>query len=225
MSAYAKSAPGERLTYAPPDLWKYEGEQFCLRITPDDFDLERCFFVYLDESYEDYSIGKLLQTFFISPSDEHQNEIMTRVAAWYRVDPSLTEKYFILSELIRWMRGGSGQMVIYINNGPGPINDNDMVRTHLGTSVFDDGSFNDKILDIVLEFHFHEDEPFFELEQWAEFDPSRTVGVTGPTARVKRRSALGKIGLLLVAIFAFPLLFFSCRGENNGGGGFGGGML
>ena len=55
-SAYAKAAHGERLTYRPPDLSRYEGEPFCLRITPEDIDLERCFFVYLDETLEDQSL-------------------------------------------------------------------------------------------------------------------------------------------------------------------------
>ena len=67
MCAYAKTAPGERLTYRPFDLSRYEGERFCLRITPEDIDLERCFFVYLDEMLEGDSIRRLFQNYFFAP--------------------------------------------------------------------------------------------------------------------------------------------------------------
>src|SRR6476661_7592096 len=67
MGAYAKTAPGEQLTYRPADLSRYEGEPFCLRITPEDIDLERCFFVYLDEKFEGDSLRWLFQTYFIAP--------------------------------------------------------------------------------------------------------------------------------------------------------------
>ena len=72
MSTYAKTAPGENLTYRPVDLRDYEGEQFCLRITLDDVELERCFFVYIDEEFEDYSLRKLFVTYFIAPGPEQE---------------------------------------------------------------------------------------------------------------------------------------------------------
>ena len=111
--------------------------------------------------------------------------------------------------------------------GPGPVNPEETVRSHFGTSVFADGSFDDKILDLVLEFHSDE-EHLPELDQWAQFTRTNTAGVTGPTARVKRRRFLSQFVLALIALVTFPLLLFSCRGNNNngnGGGGFGGGML
>src|SRR3954463_11792835 len=75
MGAYAKTAPGERLTYRPLDLSRYEGERFCLRITPEDIDLERCFFVYLDETFEDDSLRRLFQTYFVAPEPGHVAEM------------------------------------------------------------------------------------------------------------------------------------------------------
>ena len=79
MGAYAKTAPGERLTYRPPDLSRYEGEPFCLRITPEDIDLERCFFVYLDETFEDYSLRQLFQTYFVAPKPDQLDEMESRL--------------------------------------------------------------------------------------------------------------------------------------------------
>lgn len=224
MTAYAKTAQGERLTYRPPDLSGYAGEPFCLRITPEDIDLERCFFVYLDESLEDYSIARLFQTYFFAPKPDRVDELQSRLEPWLRVDPMLPKKYALLRQMIARVLANSGQVLFYINHGPGPVNTQDTVRNHLGTSVFADGSFNDKILDLVLEFHA-DDEPIAELDQWAQFTRTSTAGVTGPTLRVRRRRFVSQLVLGLVALFTVPFLFFSCRGNNNGNGGFGGGML
>ena len=226
MSAYAKTAPGERLTYRPPDLTRYEGEPFCLRITPEDIDLERCFFVYLDEKLEAYSLRWLFQTYFAAPKPDQVDEMGSWLEPWLRVDPMLPKKYALLRQMIAKTYARSGRILFYINHGPGPVNTEDAVGSHLGTSVFDDGSFDDKILDIVLEFHADE-EPLPELDQWAQFKRTSTSGVTGPTARVRRRRFLSQVFIVLVAIVTLPLLLFSCRGNNRGnlGGGFGGGML
>jgi hypothetical protein len=226
MGAYAKTAPGETLTYQPSNLSKYEGEPFCLRITPEDLDLERCFFVYLDEKFEDYSLRWLFQTYFVAPKANDVDEMESWLEAWLRIDPMLTKKYALLRQMIAGVHARSGKILFHINHGPGPVNTEDTVRSHLGTSVFDDGSFNDKILDLVLEFHA-DDEPLLELDQWAQFTRTSTSGATGPTALVRRRRVLTQVVVALVALITFPLMFFSCRGINNGnaGRGFGGGML
>jgi hypothetical protein len=226
MGAYAKTAPGEKLTYRPLDLSGYEGEPFCLRITPEDVDLERCFFVYLDEGLEDYSLRRLFQTYFMAPKPDQVDEMTARLEPWLRVDPMLPKKYALLRQLIAKTQARSGQVLFFVNHGPGPVNLDDTVRDHLGTSVFADGSFDDKILDLVLEFHAG-DEPFPELDQWARFPRTSTAGVTGPTARVRRRRFVSMLVMSLIALFTLPLMLFSCRGNRNGnaGGGFGGGML
>src|SRR3954451_5407748 len=87
MGAYAKTAPGERLTYRPLDLSRHEGEPFCLRITPEDIELERCFFVYLDEKFEDYSLRRLFQTYFVAPKPDHVDEMEAWLEPWLRIDP------------------------------------------------------------------------------------------------------------------------------------------
>ena len=227
MGAYAKTAPGETLTYRPLDLSKYDGEPFCLRITPEDTDLERCFFVYFEESFEDYSLRRLFQTYFIAPKPDAQDEMESRLEPWLGIDPILPKKYALLRQMIAKVHARSGTVRYHINHGPGPVNPEDTVRSHLGTSVFADGSFDDKILDVVLEFHADE-EPAAELDQWAHFSRIETTGATGPTARVQRRRFLSRLGLALIALVSLPLLLFSCRGMNNNGrvgGGFGGGML
>lgn len=224
MGAYAKTATGERLQYRPADLSRYDGERFCLRITPEDIDLERCFFVYLDEQFEESSIRRLFQTYFGAPKPDAVDEMESWLEPWLRVDPMLSKKYALLRQMIAGTYARSGRIEFYINHGPGPINTEDSVRSHLGTSVFADGSFDDKILDLVLEFHTDE-EPMTELWQWAQFPRTQTSGVTGPTARVKRRRFLSRLALAVIALLTFPLLLFSCRGNNGNGGGFGGGML
>lgn len=182
MGAYAKTAPGERLAYRPLDLSRYEGEPFCLRITPEDTDLERCFFVYLDEPFEDYSIRRLFQTYFVAPKPDHVDEMESRFERWLIIDPMLPKKYALLRQMIAKVHSRAGKVLFYINHGPGPVNTEDTVRSHLGTSVFADGSFDDKILDLVLEFHAG-DEPLPELDQWAQFKRTDTSRVTGPTVR------------------------------------------
>jgi hypothetical protein len=226
MGVYAKTAPGERLTYRPHDLSKYDGEPFCLRITPEDIDLERCFFVYLDQRFEDESIRRLFQAYFVAPKPDQVDEMNSWMERWLRIDPMLPKKYAMLRQMIGRVQAQSGKVLFYINHGPGPINTEDAVRNHLGTSVFADGSFNDKILDLVLEFHADE-EPLPELDQWAQFARTETSGVIGPTLRVRRRRFISQLVVALIALFTFPFLLFSCRGNNNGnaGGGFGGGML
>jgi hypothetical protein len=228
MSAYAKTAPGERLTYRPDDLSRYEGEPFCLRITPEDIDLERCFFVYLDETFEDYSLRRLFQTYFVAPKPDQVDEMQSRLEPWLRIDPMLPKKYALLRQMIAKVHARSGRILFYINQGPGPVNTEDSVRSHLGTSVFADGSFDDKILDLVLEFHADADEESLpELDQWAQFTRTDTAGAIGPTARVRRRRFVTQLVMVLIGLFTLPLLWFSCRGNNRGnpGGGFGGGML
>jgi hypothetical protein len=226
MGAYAKTAPGERLTYRPLDLSGYEGEPFCLRITPEDIDLERCFFVYLDESFEDYSLRRLFQEYFVAPKPDRVDEIQSRLERWLRIDPMLPKKYMLLRQMIAKVQVRSGRILYYINHGPGPVNTEDTVRSHLGTSVFADGSFDDKILDIVLEFHADE-EPLAELDQWAQFRRTDTSGTTGPTSRVRRRRFVAQLIMAVIGLVTLPLMIFSCRGNNNGrpGGGFWGGML
>ena len=226
MGAYAKTAPGERLTYRPMDLSRYEGEPFCLRITPEDIDLERCFFVYLDEAFEDYSLHRLFQTYFIAPKPDHVDEMESRLEPWLRIDPMLPKKYALLRQMIAKVQAQSGRILFHINHGPGPVYPEDSVSSHLGTSVFADGSFDDKILDLVLEFHADE-ESLPELDQWARFNRTSTSGVTGPTPRVRRRRFVSQLVMALVGLITLPLLLFSCRGNNNarGPGGFGGGML
>jgi hypothetical protein len=226
MGAYAKTAPGETLTYPAPDLSRYEGERFCLRITPEDIDLERCFFVYLDETFEAYSLHALFQTYFVAPKPDHLDEMESWLEPWLRIDPMLPKKYALLRQMIDRVRARSGRILFYINHGPGPINTADTVRNHLGTSVFADGSFDDKILDLVLEFHAGDD-PLPELDQWAQFRRTDTSGTIGPTANVRRRRVLSQLVVALIALFTLPFLLFSCRGNNNGnaGRGFGGGML
>lgn len=227
VSTYAKIAFGERLKYQPANLHKYAGEQFCLRITPEHMDLDRCFFVYLDERFEGYSIRKLLQTYIFMPGIEQEAEMTSWLNPWLRMDPMLPKKRMLLRQMAARVREHSGKVLFYINHGPaGPINPEDPVYSHLGTSVFSDGSFDDKILDVVLEFHA-DGEPLPELAQWARFDPVDTLGATkqGPGTGSNRRSILRNLIIGLVAILTLPFLLFSCNRLNNGNGGFGGGML
>jgi hypothetical protein len=228
VSTYAKTATGERLTYRPPNLHRYAGEQFCLRITPEDIDLDRCFFVYLDERFEGYSLRKLFQTYFIAPGPDQEAEMASWLEPWLHMDPMLPKKRMLLRQMFAKVREHSGKVLFYINHGPGPVNLEDTVRDHLGTSVFDDGSFDDKILDVVLEF-YADDVPLPELDQWARFDPIDTTGAgaAGPASGTNRRSHIGSLVGFLIAMLSLPFLLFSCRGGRGGnaGGGFGGGML
>jgi hypothetical protein len=239
--AYVKTAIGETLAYRPTDLQRYDGEQFCLRITPEDVDLDRCFFVYLDERFEGYSLRQLFQTYFIDPGPEQEAEMASWLEPWLYMDPILPKKRMLLRRMFAKVREQSGKVLFYINHGPGPIDPGDTVRSHLGTSVFDDGSFDDKILDVVLEFHAGEDnEPLPELEQWDQFDPiDTTVGAENPMARTTRRNVLVLLLVMfVVGVFSLPMLIFgrwlgrrrvpngnAGGGGGGGGGAFGGGML
>ena len=67
----------------------------------------------------------------------------------------LPKKLMLLRQMFRKVdaEGKPASVAFHINHGPAHVDLEDTVRSHLGTSVFDDGSFNDKILDVVLEFH------------------------------------------------------------------------
>lgn len=237
--SYAKTAAGERLTYRPSDLDRYAGEQFCLRITPGDFSLDQCFFVYIDERFEGYSIRKLFQTYFIDPGPDQDFEMSSWLESWTHIDPTLPKKWMILRRLFIMAREEPRAISFHINHGPGLVNPEDAVRSHLGTSVFDDGSFDDKILDVVLEFDF-EGGPPAELEQWASFPPIEipTEPEVDEAPKANRRQAMQWTAFVggLAAIFSLPFLWSGCRSRrnrgndeqnnNNGGGvGFFGGAL
>lgn len=233
MSTYAKTAPGETLTYRPDNLSDYDGEQFCLRITLDDYDLDRCFFVYIDERFEDYSLRKLFVTYFIAPGPEQEAELSSWLDPWLGLDPMLPKKLMLLRQMFRRVdaEGKPASVAFHINHGPAHVDLEDTVRSHLGTSVFDDGSFNDKILDVVLEFRSG-DWPMPEVDQWWEFPPIDTTGGgsgavagTGLGEDVNRRNVLGLFAFV-AAMIGLPFLFGSCQNRGgNGGGGFVGGAL
>ena len=218
------------MTYLPDDLSRYEGEPFCLRITPEDIDLERCFFVYLDATFEDSSLRRLFQTYFIAPKPDHVDEMESWLEPWLRVDPMLPKKYALLRQMIAKVHARSGRIQFYINHGPGPVNTEDTVsrpsRDQRGSA--DDGSFDDKILDIVRRVPRRRGTPP-RARSVGEVRPDRHRGRKdrADPARVWRRRFLSRMVMVLIAFFTLPLLLFSCRGNNNGssGGGFGGGML
>ena len=137
----------------------------------------------------------------------------------------LPKKYALLRQMIARFHASSGRFLFYINHGPGPVNTEDTVRSHLGTSVFADGSFDDKILDLVLEFHADE-EPLPELDQWAQFKRTDTSGVTGPTARsaetLRHPDGRGRDRPPHLAPHAVQL---QRKQQWQAGGGFWGGML
>ncbi len=226
MSTYSKNSPGERLTYPARNLDKYRGEQFCLRITPGNIDLDRCFFVYLDELYEGLSIRELFYTYFVTPRSDRVKEMDAWLAPWLRLDPMLPKKYMLLQQMAGRVLSQSGKVLFHINHGPCPVNPSETVRDHLGTSVFSDGSFDDKILDIVLECDTGMNY-FPEMVQWSHFFPTSTAGVKGPGDVVKRRTFMTRMVVAVVAIITVPFLLFSCNWNdpNRGGGGFNGGML
>jgi hypothetical protein len=234
VNAYVKTATGETLTYRPPDLHRYAGEQFCLRITPEDIDLDRCFFVYLDERFEGYSLRKLFEEYFFAPGPDQEAEMESWMEQWQHMDPMLPKKRMLLRQMFAKVRAQSGKVLFYINHGPGPVNPEDTVRSHLGTSVFDDGSFDDKVLDVVLEFYADE-EPLPELDQWAQFEPTDTAnaGLESAPARTNRRGILALLAVALLGVLSLPFLLFRRRqvppGEQrkngNPAGGFWGGML
>ena len=210
MRTYAKTAKGETLTYRPSNLNSYDGEQFCLRITLDDQELERCFFVYIDERFEGYSLRKLLQTYLIQPDPEHSEELAGWLGPWMSVDSTLLKKCTLLQQMFGRVRDGSSSVTYHINHGPSHLNLDDPVRSHLGSSVFEDGSFNDKILDVVLDFRVEGGVPP-EVEQWTLFPLVDTSTLTEipHSARIRRRGLFGIFGILVA------LLFIGCGGTNR----------
>ena len=227
MGAYAKTAPGERLTYRPPDLSRYEGERFCLRITPEDIDLERCFFVYLDEKFEDYSLRRLFQTYFVAPKPDHVDEMESWLEPWLRIDPMLPKKYMLLRQMIAKVHAQFGEDPVLHQPRAWPR----QYRGHRPQS-----SRDQRVRRRQLRRQDPGPRPRVPRRRGA---PARagsvgavhtgpsTSGATGPTSRVRRRRFVSLLVMALIALFTLPLLLFSCRGNNNGnaGGGFGGGML
>ncbi len=229
MGLFNKTAYGEQLTYPARDLDDYSGEQFCLRITVDEMDLDRCFFVYIDERFEEYTLRKLFQTYFIAPGPDQDSEMASWLEPWKQLDPMLAQKDVLLRQMFASVREYSGTITYHINQGPSPVDLEDRVRDHLGTSVFEDGTFNDKILDIVLQFRV-DGQRLPEQAEWEKFAPVDTTLVTEELATgggTKRRSFFGWFALL-VGIISLPTLGAGCSSKDDDdkrGGGFIGGAL
>jgi len=114
--------------------------------------------------------------FFVAPKPDQLSEMDSWLDVGCASTRCLPKKYAILRQMISKVYARSGKIpLLQSTTARAPVNPEDTVRSHLGTSVFDDGSFNDKILDLVLEFHSDE-EYFPELDQWAQFSRSDNLG-------------------------------------------------
>ena len=217
MGKYNKSVAGERLRYGSPKLSRYAGQKFCLRVTLGENHLETCFFVYLDEGLEQMEIGKLFETGFRNPTPERIQEIEHLLDTG--TDSDLPTKYRLLRKLFEKVDQNRCTVRFHINHGPSNFNLEDTIATHLGTSVWDNGEHDDKILDIVLDFaQASSSQPTPEKVNWNELSGSV----------LSRRELMEGYGeLVMVGIFA--VMFIGIRScsdtETNAGGGFAGGAL
>jgi hypothetical protein len=229
---YRKRAVGEKLTYPAPNLSRYRGEKFCFRITLGDMHLDSCFFVYLDERFEDVSLRRLFENYLITPTSEQIAEMESWLASWKGLDPNLSKKYSLLRQMFAKIQERSGSVTYHINHGPSNFNLGDTVQRHLGTSIFDDNSYNDKILDVVLEFRITGNAPR-EQREWKQFGlihspPSSPSGQESSwqSSDPDRRDVLNFI-LGVAAVLVLPFLVFSCMSDegSSGGSGYVGGGL
>jgi hypothetical protein len=146
---YQKTACGEVLCYRPASLKAYEGQDFCLRITLDQAPLDDCFFVYLPEYWEAWSIQELFSFYFERVSVSALEELQQRLDCQY--DPDLPKRYSLLRSLFEKVSIGESRVSFYVNHGS-VLELSQTIREHLGTSIWESGEHQDKILDLVLEF-------------------------------------------------------------------------
>jgi DNA-directed RNA polymerase subunit RPC12/RpoP len=209
--SYRKKAFGETLRYRPPNLHDYAGKQFCLRITLSDFHLDSCFFCYLDDKWEQASISQLLRHFFDVPSESARSFMYNEISRWSKVDQHLVDKYRLLQILFAKARNKQLVISTHVNNGPEVLSTSDAIHTHLGTSIWTDGKYNDKILDLVLVFRVPAVDPYtlppdlVEYTIWKRFGLMHgpTDGSTPLASESSRRNALivggGALGILVLS--------------------------
>jgi hypothetical protein len=147
------------------------------------------FFVYLPEGIEKMSIGDFLMSYFQNPSPQNIAFIQERLAL--EVDNKLPQKYELLRSKFTGVNQGTFELEIHINHGPNRVLEGDSIYQHLGTSVWDTGEYDDKILDLVLDFKNsnkapasilstpHEDFP--ELTSDAQKSKNMSMMVVGAT--------------------------------------------
>lgn len=149
---YKKVAPGEELVYQSPNLPAYQGKHFCFRITLGDSQLDSCFYLYLDESEEQLTLYQILNKYFWNPTYQTSNLLDNKFVEYKKQDETLKQKYLILRKLFAKVGSGEYKAEYHINHGPSFIPLTDLVSLHLGTSIWDNGQYNDKILDVVVDF-------------------------------------------------------------------------
>jgi hypothetical protein len=227
MGQFEKKCPDEILRYRPPNLSAYAGQRFCLRITLGYFDLDSCFFVYLDESCESLTIRSLFKSFFTTSNPANIRKMKSLLDA--RIDPNIHRKYWLLRKLFQRAASKECEVTFHINNGPSNFDLRDTVADHLGTSVWTDGRYNDKILDIVLVFTPRPSSQLPpELLKWKQLglihgsEPVYMLAGEGD----RRDFSEQILGWMIVAAVAFPLLlWYACSQDDDTGESFSGGAL
>ena len=100
MGVYAKTAPGERLTYRPHDLSQYEGEPFCLRITPGTSTWSVASSSTSTRRSRTIPSAGCSRRTSSPPSPTQVDEMESWMEPWLRIDPMLPKKYALLRQMI-----------------------------------------------------------------------------------------------------------------------------
>ncbi|MBC58988.1 MAG: hypothetical protein CMQ35_00005, partial [Gammaproteobacteria bacterium] len=143
---FDKDLPGATTKYQPDDLAEYAGEPWDIRISMKHETLEDAFYfpVKNDPDATNESIQSVIEKYALNT--DRSNELDS-------------DEYPLMPNLQRELRGyynsgksGQSKLSIYVNKRPSnsPIQLGDSVAQHLSTSIFNDGSFDYRLLDLVF---------------------------------------------------------------------------
>jgi hypothetical protein len=150
MPRYAKSVEGVDQHYQPEDLFQYVGEPFDVRVSILDQPPENGLWATVPAESISHSLGQLLDEAVIGV-DAKQTEFIRNNVLELTEFPHLSDALDWVAEEWHRYRQGESSLNLCINFGPDDVPFTDSAREHMGSCVWQDGSYNYMLLDLVFE--------------------------------------------------------------------------
>lgn len=143
--AFSKEVAGADTIFSPKDIADYENDAWDIRISIGDAPLEEAFYYTVEDSKAvDSSVDKLLRDYALNPANASKLDV-----AEY---PDLP---FIQTELNLYLENAHKKILdvdLYVNHAPesGPVDIHKKARDYLSVCTYHDGSYDYRVLDLVL---------------------------------------------------------------------------
>ncbi len=160
---FRKQLPGAECIYQPPDLADYAEDAWDIRISLGDAPLDEAFYITVeDPRASSQPISRLLEEIALNPG-----------LAGHLATDEYPELPFIQQELLQYYRNAEKGLLtldVYANNsGQGPIRLYDRADKHMSICVYEDGSWDYRVLDLVFDPDLPEGGGFHDEEGQREY--------------------------------------------------------